>query len=190
MPRPLLTATAATLFVLALACGAKDDAASDAPASPTTTTSTSMSGSGTKADPYVATCSSRGKELAGNAGDSFYLSCPEGCTTGSLWGTGPYTRDSSICTAAVHAGAVGSGGGLVKASILAGQDSYGESEANGVSSHSWGAYDSSLGVEPGEAKAATPAAPSKASEPADATPKTTTPASGARPMVRPNKRGH
>jgi len=151
-----------------------------------------MAGSGTKADPYVATCSDNGKELTGSQGDSFYVTCPANCTTGSLWGTGPYTRDSSICTSAVHAGAIAASGGLVKASILAGQENYAAGDANGVSSHSWPSYDSSLGVEPGTAKVAAPAAPAVAPEPTkeELPSRPAVAPTGTRPLPRGGGRGH
>ncbi len=48
----------------------------------------------------------------GSAGATFTQDCPAGGTLGPVWGTDVYSDDSSICSAAVHAGRiiVGSGG--------------------------------------------------------------------------------
>lgn len=70
-----------------------------------------------------------------------------GCTgsdTGSVWGSDPYTGDSSICVAARHAGVVGPTGGDVVAYGLPGRDAYPGSSANGVTTSSWGGYGSSF----------------------------------------------
>lgn len=74
--------------------------------------------------------------------------CPKECGLSySVWGTDDYTTDSSICTAAVHAGVIQAGeGGKVKVSITAGKPSYDGSERNGVTSRRWGNYDSSFTV--------------------------------------------
>ncbi|MCK6503420.1 hypothetical protein L6R53_08495 [Myxococcota bacterium] len=148
MSAPKLLLTLSVLSALALACGSSDEPASDGGGTTTTTTpaATSLPGAGTQADPYQATCNHNGKELVGDVGASFFVKCPADCTTGSVWGTGPYTRDSRLCTAAIHGGAIPVGGGVFKASIAAGQSAYEGSEANGVKSSSWGSYDTSLAV--------------------------------------------
>lgn len=150
MSSPKLVLTLSFLSALALACGSSDEPATDGGGGSTTTTTTtaptSLPGAGTQADPYQATCSNNGKELSGDVGASFYVTCPADCTTGSVWGTGPYTRDSRLCTAAIHGGAIPVGGGVFKATIAAGQSAYEGSEANGVKSSSWGSYDTSLAV--------------------------------------------
>lgn len=64
--------------------------------------------------------------------------------SGSVWGTGTYTTDSSICRAAVHAGVIKEKGGKVKVKSMDGCKKYTASEANGVSSSSWGSYDMSF----------------------------------------------
>jgi len=64
-----------------------------------------------------------------------------GSTSGSVWGTGTYTDDSSVAAAAVHAGVVAPGQTAeVTINILDGQSSYSASTANGVSSRSWGSW--------------------------------------------------
>ena len=74
--------------------------------------------------------------------------CPKDCGLSySVWGTGDYTTDSSICAAAVHAGVLqAKEGGKVKVSIAAGKQSYQGTQANGVTSRNWGSYDSSFTV--------------------------------------------
>jgi len=63
---------------------------------------------------------------------------------GSVWGSNPYTADSDICGAALHAGVLGMGGGTVSVTAADGLESYPPSLANGVQSSRWGAYDRSL----------------------------------------------
>ncbi len=64
-----------------------------------------------------------------------------GTTTGSVWGTGPYTLDSNLSTAAVHAGAVKAGQtGLVTFEIVVPPPDFGGSTAHGVTSRSWAAF--------------------------------------------------
>lgn len=74
---------------------------------------------------------------------TFECSCEGMPTSGSVWGTKTYTTDSSICAAAVHAGAKGANG-KVKVRSASGCPSYRGSEANGVTSRSWGRYDASF----------------------------------------------
>lgn len=68
---------------------------------------------------------------------------------GSVWGSGPYTDDSNICRAAVHAGvATPQAGGEVRLSILPGQSAYQGSTMNGISSSNYGAWAGSFDFEP------------------------------------------
>ena len=61
--------------------------------------------------------------------------CPPDGDPYPVWGTGTYTNDSSICTAAVHHGLIAfSDGGDVSLREQPGQSSYEGSEANGVTS--------------------------------------------------------
>jgi hypothetical protein len=71
--------------------------------------------------------------------------CPAACT-GSVWGSDTYTTDSSICVAAVHAGATDVGGGYVKVTTTAGQQSYKGTTKNGVTTSDWGPFDKSFTV--------------------------------------------
>lgn len=63
---------------------------------------------------------------------------------GSVWGMGVYTGDSSICRAALHAGAVTRQGGQVTVVPEAGRAAYPGSTRNGVSSSNFGAYGASF----------------------------------------------
>lgn len=80
--------------------------------------------------------------LRGRNGQRFTYSCPAGGpSSGRLWGTDVYTDDSSICTAAVHAGAINvATGGTVMIEIRGGASSYKASTRNYVASKSYGAY--------------------------------------------------
>jgi hypothetical protein len=61
-----------------------------------------------------------------------------------VWGTGTYTDDSSVCSAGVHAGRITAAeGGTVRIEIAPGMESYEGSEANGVTSLSYGQWDGS-----------------------------------------------
>ena len=79
---------------------------------------------------------------------SYACQCGASAGVGSIWGTGVYTSDSDICTAAIHSGAITTAGGAVLAVARDGQDAYPASTANGVESRSWGAYGSSFAFDP------------------------------------------
>lgn len=81
----------------------------------------------------------------GQNGTSFVHQCPPGGSFGSVWGSGPYTDDSSICTAAVHAGRIQqAAGGAVTVFIHPGRASYPGSAANGVTSSTFASYPGSF----------------------------------------------
>jgi hypothetical protein len=72
-----------------------------------------------------------------------------GSNAGAVWGTDIYTDDSALATAAVHAGVLAVGQkGVIKVTILPGQNSYASSTRNGVSSQSWENWDGSFRVDP------------------------------------------
>ena len=78
-------------------------------------------------------------------GERFAFVCPSDGTEHLVWGTDLYSDDSSVCTAAVHAGKLTfEEGGTVEVEIRPGADSYEDSERNGVSTSSWGAWDGSF----------------------------------------------
>jgi serine/threonine protein kinase len=79
-------------------------------------------------------------------GKSFYFQVT-GSTTGFVWGTGVYSDDSNLPTAAVHAGVLQAGQkGVVKVSILPGQNAYQGSTRNGVTSANYGNWIGSFRV--------------------------------------------
>jgi hypothetical protein len=85
-----------------------------------------------------------------------------------LWGTDVYTDDSSICTAAVHAGVIPASGGDVTFVIEPGQEEYPASEQNGVTSSQWGSWERSFSFAGAEdAGAAAPDADDDAAAAAD-----------------------
>jgi hypothetical protein len=72
----------------------------------------------------------------------------QGNTLGPVYGTDVYTDDSSVATAAVHAGVLKDGErGLVLVKILPGQNSYRTSTHNGVTSREWGDWQGSFRFE-------------------------------------------
>jgi hypothetical protein len=67
-----------------------------------------------------------------------------GALGGSVWGTGTYTSDTSIATAAIHAGLVKAGETKVlKVRIAPGQNAYLGSSMNGVTSSGYGPWNGS-----------------------------------------------
>ena len=79
----------------------------------------------------------------------FDAQTPQECTcngpgSGTVWGTGVYTTDSPLCSAAVHSGAAKPSGGAVKPRAAAGCGAYVGSAANGVTTSNWGSYPKSF----------------------------------------------
>ncbi len=97
------------------------------------------------------------RDHRGQNGTSFVHDCPVGGTPGTVWGNGPYTDDSSICTAAVHAGRIQiATGGQVTVFVHPGRANYAASTANGIESRPFGTYPGSFSfdaVAPPEAAA-------------------------------------
>lgn len=84
----------------------------------------------------------RPSDLDAVVGTRYSFACPAaGDASGAVWGVGPYTDDSSICTAAVHAGLITVvSGGTVSFDMQAGADSYKGSTVNGVTTLDYGAW--------------------------------------------------
>lgn len=71
--------------------------------------------------------------------------CSESATeSGTVWGTGTYTGDSSICRAAKHAGYWRADGDEVRVYLREGQEQYEKSESYGVLSEAFGAFETSF----------------------------------------------
>jgi hypothetical protein len=84
--------------------------------------------------------------LRGQSG-TFVFVCPAAGRKGQVWGTDVYTDNSSVCSAALHAGAfVYENGGIVTIQLLPGRPSYTGSARNGITSFDWGAYPGSFKV--------------------------------------------
>jgi hypothetical protein len=75
---------------------------------------------------------------------SYACTCTPDAAVGSVWGSGPYTSDSNLCTAAYHAGVIGLDGGKVLALATGPQESFTGSDGNGVISRDWGSYPNSF----------------------------------------------
>jgi len=85
--------------------------------------------------------------MRGMNGQQFEFECPPGGEYDDVWGTDVYTDDSSVCTAAVHAGVITlEDPGTVTIEIRPGEDSYEESERNGVTSLPYPAWGGSFVV--------------------------------------------
>lgn len=82
--------------------------------------------------------------IKGNVDQDFRFRCPEGGTINRVYGTDIYTADSSICSAAVHAGVItAKDGGKVTVRVLGSQSFFNGVLRNGVTSRRYGNYDSS-----------------------------------------------
>jgi hypothetical protein len=83
----------------------------------------------------------------GETGQTYKFSCPAAGTTQSIWGSDIYTDDSSICTAAVHAGVITRAqGGVVTIEIRPGRSTYGSTLRHGIKSANFGEYNRSFVV--------------------------------------------
>lgn len=93
-------------------------------------------------------CSLRGDELLGKPGSKHVVRCPSGCNDESIWGSGPYNDDSSVCASAIHAGAIPPDkGGLVRVTIQGEVHNAKASNAHGMQSQAWSYWPRSFRVE-------------------------------------------
>jgi hypothetical protein len=82
-----------------------------------------------------------------NAAPGFTGNCQcDAGRSGPVWGSNPYTDDSAVCNAAIHAGVIGAEGGVVHLSPAPGQSSYRGSTRNGMSTSDYGAWERSFRV--------------------------------------------
>jgi|GEM_PF-1883164 len=108
-------------------------------ASPETTNSSSSD------DPTPISWSTNAGFVKQENGLSYTFECPPGGTAGTVWGSDPYTADSSICTAAVHAGKITlDTGGVVTIEFTAGRQTYGATTRNGITTYNYGQYPHSM----------------------------------------------
>lgn len=78
------------------------------------------------------------------------LVCPPGGEPSRVWGTGTYSSDSSICSAAVHAGVITvAQGGRFAFEVAPGQTMYIGSTRNGISSASFATFKNSFRIPDG-----------------------------------------
>jgi hypothetical protein len=80
-----------------------------------------------------------------DVGRTYTFQCPPNGTSAIIWGNDIYTADSSICTAAVHAGRITlEDGGEVTIEYRPGRQIYGSTERNGITSNTFGEYPKSF----------------------------------------------
>jgi hypothetical protein len=82
------------------------------------------------------------------SGGLIAVDCPAGGSASTVWGSGTYTDDSSVCTAAVHALATFdfARGGAVQIELARGQSSYPSDVRRGVETQEWGQWEASFRV--------------------------------------------
>jgi LCCL domain-containing protein len=79
--------------------------------------------------------------VGGDNGKTWKFKCPANGREGTVWGTDVYTIDSSICSAAVHAGKFTlESGGSVTIELRPGESSYRGSSRNGIKTNDYGPY--------------------------------------------------
>ncbi len=146
---------AALVVLVASACSTPSAATPDPTAEPTVavtepSVAPSVAPSDAPAsDPAIDPWSLHAVEHRDQVGEEFAYDCPpaDESRIDTVWGTDVYTDDSSVCTAAVHAGAFTvEDGGEVTIEIVAGQESYAASEQNGIESSSYGPWGGSFSV--------------------------------------------
>jgi outer membrane protein OmpA-like peptidoglycan-associated protein len=80
-----------------------------------------------------------------SSGEPLSCICPASARTpGEVWGSLVYTTDSSLCAAALHAGAIDRRGGEVTVIPMPGRRAYRGSARNGVTSSAYGEWPSSF----------------------------------------------
>lgn len=99
------------------------------PPPPSTTTTTTS-------QPAPPECDTSARRLVAS-GASATMTCPSGCESGWVYGSGPYTDDSSVCAAAIHAGVIPSSGGAVRVTLGPKLGGHQASTKNGVTTRSW-----------------------------------------------------
>ena len=85
-------------------------------------------------------------QYRGANGATFTIQCPAGGQAGTVWGTDVYSDDSSLCTAALHAGRISLAGGQVTIEIRGGESQYIASTRNGVTTRGYGSWSGSFVV--------------------------------------------
>lgn len=155
--RTLIAVVALAVAGLALGACGKGSSSSDttttqvaATSAPTSSTTVTTRAGGASTTTLVPTPPPQGlvawmvrpSDFGAEVGKKYSFSCPaEGDPAYEIWGVGPYTDDSAICVAAVHAGLITAAkGGTVSFEIQTGSQSYRGSTANGITSLEYGPW--------------------------------------------------
>lgn len=81
------------------------------------------------------------------AGERVQVFCPPAGRLATVWGSGPFTDDSSVCTAAVFAGRITlERGGVVRLRVAPGLPQYRGGERNGVTTRDFGSFPGSFEI--------------------------------------------
>jgi hypothetical protein len=94
-----------------------------------------------------AGCTFHGDEIHGEVGSIHRVSCPAGCVNDHerIWGSDPYTGDTPVCVAAIHAGLTSDqAGGMVTIIVDDGKPAYRGSKRNGLQSNDHDAHPTSF----------------------------------------------
>ena len=100
-----------------------------------------------EAVPLADACPDQVADMRGSTAPLTCSCTPEAAATGSVWGSGPYTDDSNVCRAALHAGLIEDEPVNVTVNFLPGRSTYTGSEVNGVVSNDYGPWSGSFGFE-------------------------------------------
>ncbi|HUS28600.1 MAG TPA: LCCL domain-containing protein [Kofleriaceae bacterium] len=92
-------------------------------------------------------CKMDASPLTGDAGAKWNVDCPAGCEGSHVWGSGPYTGDSNVCSAAIHAGVIDAKGGGFVVTIGGKVPSFKGSAKNGITTSDYEAYDRTYTIE-------------------------------------------
>ncbi len=136
-------AALAGALLLAACSAAGEPTLTEAGTATASTETASPSPDGEAADAWRTTVA----DHRGANREQFDYDCPAGGQPANVWGTDVYTDDSSVCTAAVHAGAITvEEGGTVVVEIRPGEEEYEASSRNGIDSLAYGPWGGSFVV--------------------------------------------
>ena len=111
-----------------------------------TTMASSAGQSASMTTTTAASWTTDAREHRGQSG-TFAFDCPPNGSRDSIWGSGPYTDDSGVCTAGVHAGVISyRNGGRVNIQPRPGQNRYAGSTRNGVRTNDYPSWPGSFVV--------------------------------------------